>query len=401
MAQSVKKTAIKLKQKYSRVSKLNEAKMCGEKSALSRFLSIFFSIVTLLLVLFCALFCVGAFLNSTHHTPDMLIGYSKIQLTTQNMSSKRIVLDGVIYDSGFYQDDQVPIHAVDPHSLKTGDVIAFIAYEKSIEESEKRHKTELNVPTNTTPKLTTNFGQMLGFYSSTIYSAAQNGGKITLSHVVKVFEDDNGKLWFQTKGSNSSEVDSGFVSEELILGIYVESSTCGGILNALSFIYSVSGLLLLMLLPVIVIFSIFFKADIKKSRLNSLEQDVVEQKRKLTDKICVKNQIGFRMNEPTKLKVLSQAQKSEEKRYVSLLWRDGHKPKAMKKYVHQNKLKLYPIKKLCKLNNECEELFFAGKDLNLIAKHYANEKQQILEQKKSIKQKLKFAKTIIRAKQQA
>ena len=391
------KVANKLKRKYSRTSKVKDEKLMKQRSIGGKCVVAFFSTLVSILVLCCTIVCVGEFYNSINHTPNLLLGYCTFQIDNDLMSGESISINGSNFESGLSKNEVVTLHSVNTHTLKTGDIIAFYANEKSNFNTSDFVKMEYNLPTTTKLELTSSFLQLLGFHPNEIYTASQSGAKLTLRHIVKAFQDETGTLWFQTQGSNESAVDSWLVNENLVVGACVDLNNQSPITSIVKFFNSVTGLLLLMLFPALVIFVIFFKEDLYKARLNALEQDVIEQKRKLTDPICVQHEVGYRMPPKTKLKVLSQASEDEVSNYISLLWRDGKKPKAMEKYVHKNKLKLYPIKKLCNLNNECEKLFDDGEDINTIADFYSTQKKQIIRQKKSIKPKLKLAKAMIKS----
>ena len=129
--------------------------------------------------------------------------------------------------------------------------------------------------------------------------------------------------------------------------------------------------------------------------LSLLELDVVEQKRKITDDICVKNKLGLYMDTMSKYKVLSQATKKEIPTYVRLLWPDGNEPYALNKYVHSKRLVLYPIKKLLSLNQICENKFKEGENIKKIASYYNEQRQIIRRKEQMIKNRLKMAHELI------
>ena len=68
--------------------------------------------------------------------------------------------------------------------------------------------------------------------------------------------------------------------------------------NNLYMIIIVSIPLVLMLILLIIILA-------KRIQVIKLIQDCVEEKRKITDEICVKNEVGFNMDTKTKLKIFN------------------------------------------------------------------------------------------------
>ena len=357
--------AKKLEKKYTRVSFASTKHVKSRTKLQSSMFSIGYFLLSCS-VLCCAILCFSAFFNAINHTPSTLFGYSTLSISNLAVND-------------FASNDILTIKNVDPHTLKQGDIIAFYPSEKSNTEFFNVEKSEYTLPSDTETKFSSSFLQFIGFHSPAIYSTSQTGAKLTIGQVTNCFKDVQSKLWFKAQGLNSAEIAKLIVDENSIVGIYVTNAPTL-ITTLIQFFSSITGLVLLILFPIVVIFGIFFQSDIKNIKLNKLEQDVIEQKIKLTDPICVKNEIGYRMPFSFKLKVLSQASQDELARYVSLLWRDGYKPSAVRKYVHKNQTKLSPIRKLCALNNECEARFRSGEDITQIAKYYLSQKNKINKQ---------------------
>ena len=121
-----------------------------------------------------------------------------------------------------------------------------------------------------------------------------------------------------------------------------------------------------------------------------LELDCIEEKRKITDPICVKNNIGFNMSKKNKYKILAQAKAKDKLTYISLLWRDGKAPNAIKKYVMRKDLLLRPNRKLLELNRKCEKMFKQGKKSETIARFYLIEKAKIEQEQQALRNRLKL-----------
>lgn len=129
-----------------------------------------------------------------------------------------------------------------------------------------------------------------------------------------------------------------------------------------------------------------FAKDIQRAKL---ELDVVEEKRKLTDEICVKNGIGFSMDKKTKYKVLAQADEGEKQTYISLLWKDGTAPTSIKKYYLRKRILLSGMEKLLNLNRECEKRLKDGEKPEKVAKYYLAEKEKITKEQKAKEKRMK------------
>ena len=207
--------------------------------------------------------------------------------------------------------------------------------------------------------------------------------------------DENGKYWFKTQGSANAVKDSWFISEEMVVGIYDESGFGQAVLGFILFLTSRTGFILFLLIPIVILIVLLIRSVWKQLYLSLLELDVVEQKRKITDDICVKNNLGFFMETTSKYKVLSQASKKEIPTYVRLLWPDGNEPYALNKYVNSKRLVLYPMKKLLNLNQLCEARYNEGENIKKIASYYNEQRQLIKRKEQMIKNRLKMAHELV------
>lgn len=379
----------KLKRKYSRRSYLNEEKMLKHNGPVAKTFSIIFTVITVLITLFSVIVCLSTLINSSNKNPNSLFGRSALQVSSGSMTAPSITIDGKEYESGFNIGDKITVCPVDPHTLKPGDKIAFYAYQKNYLQYHSLTKHEIYVSPDLQPKAKLQFCHYFGFHTPEIVQAGKDGGMLTFHHITNVYEDQNHKLWFKTQGSANAEKDSWFISEEMILGIYDDSSFGKSVLGVIDFLGKDIGFIIFLLVPIALIIAILLHSVILDLQLSLLELDVVEQKRKLTDEICVKYKVGFRMDTKTKYKVLQQAEENEKQRYVELLWPDGTEPDAMKKYVTKRKVMFLPIKKLLKVNQICEARFNAGEDIKEIAKYYAAEKAKIKQEERMLENKLK------------
>ena len=75
--------------------------------------------------------------------------------------------------------------------------------------------------------------------------------------------------------------------------------------------------------PIKRVFLDFPDNSLKNIQIAKLELDCVEEKRKITDDICVKNKVGYQMSNKTKYKILAQATDENRNEYIKLLWKDG------------------------------------------------------------------------------
>ena len=387
----------KLEKKYGRKSRLDETKFLDKSSTVTKVLKALSSILIAIVALLCFVFCMGSFMSLIDKTPRLLFGYSTLQVISGSMAADSIQIKDQTYESGFQIGDKIAVRLVDTKTLKVGDKIAFYAYPENYIKYHSLNKKEIDSP-NVETKYNYSFSQFWGFHTKEIRDASSHNAMLVFHHITNIYEDENNHLWYKTQGSANATKDTWFISEEMVVGIYDNSSMGKSILGFIDFLSSKIGFLLFMLIPILVIVAVLIQSVGKQLYLSILELDVVEQKRKLTDDVCVKHEVGYFMDTPTKYKVLSQASKKEVPTYVSLLWKDGEEPYALNKYVKKKRLVLYPIKKLLSLNQICEARYNDGEDIKKIASYYSQEKQLIKHKKQLIKNRIKLAHKLVKEK---
>ena len=390
----IKQVASRLYGKYTRKRKINEAKIEKQSKTANKVLSIIFSVIMIILALLAGVFCVGTVLCKVNNAPPTFMGYSFMQVLTGSMTSETIEINGVTYESGHKKGENIVIRSVDTDTLKVGNKIAFVVYAESFNEYYKNERKEISPNANT--KYNASFARLLGFYPDEIYTACKNGSRVVFHHVVEIYEDEFGARWFKTEGSSVGMKDYWVIKEDYVLGIY-DTSRSGEVLSVmLNFMTTSLGFYLVILFPVILVGILWLGEVLRNLYYAKLECDVVEQKRKITDEICRKAQIGYRMSNKTKLKVLAQASLEEKQEYINLLWKGGKAPNKIKKYYIEKRILLKPIQQLLEVNQKCEKMLADQASHEDIARYYIKEKKNIKQQETRIKKQLKT----IRAKYQ-
>lgn len=388
---TIDKTYNKLNHKYSR----NSDKNAG-KTPLQKGFAIGLSIFTALLVFICAVVCLSTLINTKNQTPNNILGRSALKVASGSMTANSITIDGVEYPSGFKIGDNISVYPVNPRTLKKGDKIAFYVYPANYLLYHNVSKEEITdtIPPDTEPQLQLELCHLFGFHTPEITEAAKNGGMLTFHHITNVYEDENHKIWFKTKGSANPDYDTWFVSQEMVLGIYDETAFGKSILNTINFLSSDAGFLLFLLIPVSFVVLILLLSIVKGIKLSYIELDIVEKRRKLTDEDCVKNNIGFRMDKKTKYIVLGYAEEEEKPRYVSLLWQFGTEPYDVQQYVTRRNISM-PIKKLNDVIDTCQEKIKNGEKVEDVEIYYNTEKEKILAEEKVYENRLKSIQKIL------
>ncbi len=367
--------AIELEKKYSTKRTIDERRI-KIKTPLQRILSIVFSIICGGLVIISALVCFISVNAKIHRTCPTFVGYSNMK-----------IVSGSMVKSGFNIGDTIVVRSVDTSTLNVGDKIAFYVYQKSYAtfDIDACTKDETTTETHYAP---ISFKSFFGFQSDSITTVAQTGANIVFHHIAEIYKDINGKRWFVTKGSNNSVNDAWYISEDMVVGIYDDSNFAKFVGNVFTDILSGQGVFIL-LVPVAFLVGYIIIEILKKMEKVKLECDIVEEKRKLTDPICVKNQIGFQMDKKTKYKVLAQATNENLNEYISLLWKDGSAPESIKKYYLRKSLLLKYNKGLLAINRTCQEMFKNNEEPTAIAEYYLVEKEKLMYRQEILNQKIK------------
>lgn len=376
------KTAKRLKKNYETKREINEKRLARTKSPWAKAMTIIFDVFCAIMVIFCGTIVFSNINCRIQQVNPSFAGYSQFKVSSPSMVA-----------SGFNVGDNIVVRSVDTTSLKVGDKIAFYVYSESYKSFNINSCIKVNEEPET--KYDISFLEFFGVQSEEIESAAKAKSRLVFHHVVGVFKDTKtGKLWFQTKGSSNTLVDSWYVEDSMVVGIYDESAGAKFVSGILSKLTSSTAMVGLIMVPVILMGLVIVLEFLKDVEVAKLELDIVQEKRKLTDPICVKHEIGYHMAEKTKYKVLAQAPDDQKVEYVSLLWRDGSAPNAIKKYCIRKQILLASLEKELEVHRKCDQMFRDGVNEKQIAKFYHTEKQKIEKDYSTKQKKIKKFKNI-------
>ena len=369
------KTAEELHEKYNKQRKINE-KLLRKKTPTQKAFSIVFDIVVVLLFLVAGVVCFSTLNTTINGYMPSFAGYSNL-----------IVSSGSMVKSGYEVGDVVIIHSVDTDTLNVDDKIAFYVYPISYVNFNSDKATNISDQVSET-KYTLKFKQMLGFQTKEIDAASKAGSKLVFHHVREIYLDENGERWFKTYGSSNPDDDRWWINEKYVVGIEDKGFVGESAIGLVSLASKPYGVVLLGI-PVIALMIVLVVVFAKNIQIAKLELDCVEEKRRITDEICVKNNVGFQMDNKTKLKVLAQANNDNKDEYIKLLWKQGQIPASVEKYYMRKRLMLQTNKDMLELNRRCETMFKQGENPMVIAEHYLSEKQKIETRTESIRKRMK------------
>ena len=252
--------------------------------------------------------------------------------------------------SGHNIGDNIVIRAVETDTLKPGDKIVFYCYtpiNKTFDINSCSVVPESEIGDLKYKKIT--FSSMLGLQSNEIKLAGKANSTLVFHHIKAVYVDSSGQRWFSTYGSSNNQDDvalMGYINENLVVGVYINTPFARFMASLTKGMSSTAGIIVLFV-PIILMAMILVYECIKDIQRAKLEYDCVEEKRKITDPICVKYQVGYNMDTKTKYKILAQATEDQKIEYLSYLWKDGSTPNGIKKYLLRKNCCLEAIKNFC------------------------------------------------------
>ena len=313
----IEQTAQKLQNKYKKKRNVNES-LLYKKTKWYRALSITLNVLCLIVVILSAMIFFSIINCKAQNVAPSFAGFSSMKIASGSMR-----------ESGFEVGDVVVARSVDTKTLKAGDIIAYYHY--SVSENEFTTDGLINITEQSkefNTKYSLSFAKFFGVQPAEIQEAAHAGSSIIFHEIINVYEAADGTRWFQTKGSSNLNADAWYVSEEMVVGVYSNSGFAnmfGSIIGAFS---SSAASVFIILIPLLIMGVLIMLEFLRDIQILKLQLDVIEEKRKITDPICVKNEVGYHMDLKSKYKVLAQADDKDKNEYIALLWKDGTVPQT-------------------------------------------------------------------------
>ena len=370
----IEKVAKRLSSKYAKKRTINEKRLLKIQTPFEKALTIIGNVLCTLLVVASAWLFFSAFNSRLQNVAPTFMGYSTLRVATGSMVA-----------SGFDVDDNIVVRSVDISSRKTGDKIAFYVYNARISQFDINTCEMVHSSDITVRSYPITLSQVIGIQSAPLREAAKAGASMVFHEITDVYTDASGDRWFSTKGSSNPDKDDWFIPGDMVVGIYDDSQfgqTVAHVLNATS---RSSVMIMLVIVPLVLMGYIVLMECLKDIEIAKLELEVVEEKRDLTDRLCLKNNVGYHMSKKTKFKVLAQAPLDRKAEYISLLWKDGTAPNSVKKYYLKKSLIMRPMEKKLALHRECEKMYHDHVPVRKIAEHYLKGVEKIEKQESRYK----------------
>lgn len=371
----IEKTAKSLTKKYNAKREINQ-KLLRKKPLYQRVLTAIMSGVCAVLVVFSFLLCFSNINSRIQKVCPTFMGYANLSVKSGSMAN-----------SGIKVQDNVIVHSVNTHTLHEDDIIAFYVYSADYNSFDINTCEKVVTNKQSPIQFVTPASSIFGFQSSKITEAGKAGATLVIHHIRSVYKDLNNTYWFTTYGSSNDYDDVWFISENMVVGALDTSGAANFVSGIISFVSSKTGMIIV-LFPFVWLMLVLVLEHLKNIQLIKLEYDCVEEKRKITDPICVANHVGYNMDSKTKYKILAQASPENYNEYMALLWKNGEMPENVRKFYMRKKLLLEYNRKMLELNRECEAMFKENKNEKTIVTYYLKTKEKLQNEQRQLRKQM-------------
>ena len=211
------------------------------------------------------------------------------------------VLSGSMLDEGFKIYDTVLTHKCNERDVQLGDIIAFyytsstksasasdihlvIEYKnydyKEIAKNDEENIYRTEIQISDYPKTNDKSSEYLE-------KAQKDKAKVYFHQVVAIYVDDEGNLFFKTKGSNNSTADTPLTRGDLIVGKYVTTPIF--VRRAVSFCASSLGMIILVCFPLSMLVLMQCLSLIEQVSIIALEKKLLSGELSYKDEDIKKN----------------------------------------------------------------------------------------------------------------
>ena len=209
-----------------------------------------------------------------------LFGYSLVNILSESM-----------LDEGFYKGDTVITKTINERDVRLGDIIAFYYRPTTINYDAVEPVEYYNYPGGKEVDFSeTNivFGVDLNEYPKIndksqehIKEAQEKKAKVYFHRVIGIFVDDEGNLFFKTKGSNNNSADSPLTRGDLVVGKYINTPVF--LRRIISFCASPVGMIILVCVPLSILVFIQLLSMIDQVSAIKLEKKLISGKLSIYD----------------------------------------------------------------------------------------------------------------------
>ena len=297
-------------------------------------LGIIGDIVIYPIIIFSLIASGAMFVSRTQNALPSIFGLSLVYVSSGSMEK-----------TGYMKGDVLFLVKSDPYKLKVkeknsakeeselerGDVIAFYSFADPADKEAQAivplkavdNDVVLTAPKQITVENRIKVGQF----------PEEKKVKIVFHEITGRFIDQDGTLFFQTKGSSNSSPDGIKVRADYVVGKYVNTPLW--IRSVFRFCASQIGMILLVVIPLGILIILQCFSLIEQTNNIIVEKSVISGKIRYDSKESLKANVGIEMNDIEKVRFYANAPEKERENVENFLWKylDTDKPKDKAKYA--------------------------------------------------------------------
>lgn len=268
-------------------------------------------------LLLALLSCFFIVVNKKENKPTSFFGFSLVNILSESMLA-----------DGFERFETVLIRKVEQKNIRLGDIIAFYYDSTTPSVSKVNLVCKYNYSSGTYVNMSNdNITYEMDINSINIKTdstyiekSAKKGSKIDFHIVIGIYVDDNGSMFYKTKGSSNGSADINLCRGDLVVGEYVHTPKF--IRQTIKFASSMQGMLMLVCLPLSILVFLQLVSIIEQVSVIIMENQLVKRKKYFKDK-DVYNEFNGNILETHNKALLFLIAKKEDKQDIKyFLWSD-------------------------------------------------------------------------------
>ncbi|MBE7075273.1 MAG: hypothetical protein E7376_04775 [Clostridiales bacterium] len=273
-----------------------------------------------------------------------VFGYSFVNVLSESM-----------VDEGFLKNDTVITKNLNERDVRLGDIIAFYYQSSTISSTKVQMvaqyeynggkevdytKIEYGVDISNIKKINDKSDEYLA-------KAQEKKAKVYFHRVIGIYVDEEGNLFFKTKGSNNYSADTPLTRGDLVVGKYVNTPVV--LRRAVSFCASSTGMIILVCFPLSLLVLMQCFSLIEQVAVIQTEKKLITGKVSFFDESIQKDFSGSHMEIYNKVYFYHITPSENKQTVKEYLWKDiltnfDLPPKKREEYnILMNSLKLYEL----------------------------------------------------------
>lgn len=259
-------------------------------------------------------------IQKKQHKPTSIFGYSLVNILSDSMTP-----------SGFKKGDTVLTKSANVATIELGDIIAFYNYRDSLDSTTQKHivarynytegelKVEFSDSNIERGIAIDTFEHVERENEKNIADAQKAKARIYFHQVIGMYLDENGNVFYKTKGSKNTHSDD-YIRSDFVVGEYVHTPRV--LRDAMSFCSSSMGMIVLVCLPLSILVLMQCFSLIKQIEVMSIEKQLILGKKRYDDNDIQENFNGNEIEDYNKALLYYLTAPTEREQLTDFMWGD-------------------------------------------------------------------------------